>query len=376
MIASTDAFIYFTRSFYEMPASDSYNSTPILDTSRVSIISSEDTFSLENDALVARKNEHGIRVHKHTLITALVDNPPKDERQCEEWFDRLIKSIDMKIMVPPRAYYCDKDGNRGLTCVAIIETSHITLHAWDECNPGLIELDVFSCKEYDINDVMISLKEFGLRSVNFRCIDRTNGLEEIKLHTVYKTTNLLNGKFYIGVHSDYTGNHSYLGSGIAISNAVKKYGKENFTHEIIRLFNNKDDAYAFEAHLVDYDFVSLATNYNLTPGGRIVTLTREIRNKISLSKKDNRSGAKWITNGSENLFLQPDIAESYISTDLWRYGRTLSKESVAKMNTVFADRGSYHKNKKWYNDGVNQQRYSSTDQIPLGWSPGMISKTK
>lgn len=135
------------------------------------------------------KDQHGIRIHKHTIIRAMVNNPPKNTTLCEEWTNRLIKNIDMKVMVEPKAYYCNKEGNRGLTCVAIIETSSITMHCWDECKPAIIELDVFSCKDYDINDVVTMLKEFDLVSFDIRCLDRTAGLKEEVIKTEFFITN-------------------------------------------------------------------------------------------------------------------------------------------------------------------------------------------
>jgi S-adenosylmethionine/arginine decarboxylase-like enzyme len=47
----------------------------------------------------------------------------------------------MKILIGPIAKYLDVPGNRGLTVAAIIETSHIVMHCWDECSPGLMQLD-------------------------------------------------------------------------------------------------------------------------------------------------------------------------------------------------------------------------------------------
>jgi hypothetical protein len=43
-------------------------------------------------------------------------------------------------------------------------------------------------------------------------------------HTVYRTTNLVNGKFYIGVHKTDDPNDGYLGSGKLIGRAFQKYG--------------------------------------------------------------------------------------------------------------------------------------------------------
>jgi hypothetical protein len=48
---------------------------------------------------------------------------------------------------------------------------------------------------------------------------------------IYKTTNLINGKIYIG--QDSNDNKNYLGSGLKLKRAIKKYSKENFIKEVI-----------------------------------------------------------------------------------------------------------------------------------------------
>jgi len=62
-------------------------------------------------------------------------------------------------------------------------------------------------------------------------------------HLVYLTTNLINNKIYIGVHSTYNLDDGYLGSGIGIKNAIKKYGKQNFKRQIIHYCLSEQDAY-------------------------------------------------------------------------------------------------------------------------------------
>ena len=54
---------------------------------------------------------------------------------------------------------------------------------------------------------------------------------------IYQTTNLINGKKYIGKHIGYI-NDDYLGSGIILNKAISKYGKENFKKEILEIVNN------------------------------------------------------------------------------------------------------------------------------------------
>ncbi len=48
---------------------------------------------------------------------------------------------------------------------------------------------------------------------------------------IYKITNNINKKIYIG--KDITCNPNYFGSGVFIKKAITKYGRENFTKEII-----------------------------------------------------------------------------------------------------------------------------------------------
>jgi hypothetical protein len=86
-------------------------------------------------------------------------------------------------------------------------------------------------------------------------------------HFVYKTTNLVNGKIYIGVHSTKNINDSYLGSGKRLNDAIKSYGSENFKREILEFFETREKAYNKEAELVTTDFVKREDTYNITEGG-------------------------------------------------------------------------------------------------------------
>ena len=51
---------------------------------------------------------------------------------------------------------------------------------------------------------------------------------KIKYHFLYKTTNLINNKYYYGMHSTYKLDDGYLGSGKRLRYSIRKYGKENF----------------------------------------------------------------------------------------------------------------------------------------------------
>ena len=84
---------------------------------------------------------------------------------------------------------------------------------------------------------------------------------------VYKTTNRINGRYYIGVHSTRKINDGYLGSGSLLKKAIEKYGPENFSREVLREFPSYEDAVKYEAELVTEEFVKSDDNYNLALGG-------------------------------------------------------------------------------------------------------------
>jgi len=87
-------------------------------------------------------------------------------------------------------------------------------------------------------------------------------------HIVYKTTNSINNKFYIGVHSTLNPDDSYLGSGYLIKKAIKKHGRNNFVKEIICMGFSKEDAFFLERLILrEQRIKNKKLLYNLAEGG-------------------------------------------------------------------------------------------------------------
>jgi S-adenosylmethionine/arginine decarboxylase-like enzyme len=117
--------------------------------------------------------------HKHLLVRAQIANHISDTEQISNWISNLVTTIQMKIMYGPVSVHCDKSGNRGVTAFAIIETSHIVLHTWDETNPATLQLDVYTCSDLEIDLVFKALSVFQPITLDYKFLDREQGFVEI-----------------------------------------------------------------------------------------------------------------------------------------------------------------------------------------------------
>lgn len=94
-------------------------------------------------------------------------------------------------------------------------------------------------------------------------------------YIIYKITNLLNDKIYVGFHKTEDIYDDYMGSGKLIKEAITEFGVQIFKKDIIAIFDNKDDAEALEAEIVNKDFVLRDDTYNLSIGGNVCILYGE-----------------------------------------------------------------------------------------------------
>ena len=122
--------------------------------------------------------------HKHLIVRADIGWSPKEEdlNKVSDWIRLLIKKIQMKLLAWTYTTYVKEKGNKGMTSVAIIETSHIALHIWDETNPGLMQLDVYSCADFSPQDVFDEVeKMFDTKKIEYKFLDREKELVEVNI---------------------------------------------------------------------------------------------------------------------------------------------------------------------------------------------------
>ena len=117
--------------------------------------------------------------HKHLIIRAEVNRPITSEKKIKQWLRKLVKKIDMKIIKGPYSGYVWKEGNRGVTGVVMIETSHIAIHIWDEVSPALVQCDVYSCAEFSSNEVLAEFASMGITKIDHLMLDREDTIKPI-----------------------------------------------------------------------------------------------------------------------------------------------------------------------------------------------------
>jgi len=121
-----------------------------------------------------------VLVHKHLIVRAEAVKPPTDEQYLKDWLHNFIDSINMKVLMGPYVIYHNVPGNRGITGVAIIETSHIVMHVWDEPSPALMQFDVYSCGAFDPEDICKKIKkDFDIVKMEYKFLDRDTELKDI-----------------------------------------------------------------------------------------------------------------------------------------------------------------------------------------------------
>ena len=84
-----------------------------------------------------------------------------------------------------------------------------------------------------------------------------------KYYYIYKTTNLINGKYYYGMHSTDNLNDGYMGSGTHLKRSFEKYGKENFNTEILEFLSNKQELLKREKEIINEEVLNDSKSMNL-----------------------------------------------------------------------------------------------------------------
>lgn len=204
-------------------------------------------------------------------------------------------------------------------------------------------------------------------------------------YIIYKTTNLVNNKTYIGKHITQNLDDGYLGSGKLLKRAIDKYGVENFQKEILHVFDNEADMNDKERELVTEEFVLQETNYNLCVGGK-GGFSYINHNSLGITDAQKEAAAHhrrvvWNERKAQ-LLTDPDWKSAYSKklseagsgrTSPFK-GKKHTEESKARMSHSSKGKGSGKTNSqygtRWITNGSENKKIKKTECIPDGWYAG------
>lgn len=144
---------------------------------------------------------------------------------------------------------------------------------------------------------------------------------------IYKITNLLNGKIYVGKHSCKKIENCYMGSGTAITKAIRKYGKNNFKKEILCVCGSERELNQKEIFWIN-ETGAFGAGYNMTAGGEGM-----LGHKHSNEQLRNAS-LRMIKFYNDNPNTRKNLSESAkkrIGDKNPFYGKKLTDEHIEKM---------------------------------------------
>lgn len=202
-------------------------------------------------------------------------------------------------------------------------------------------------------------------------------------HILYKTTNTITGKCYVGAHSTDDLNDGYLGSGQQIKDAIKKYGKQSFVREVLEHFDTRDAAFVREEEIVTEDFIKEDSNYNMCPGGLGASIkTDEFKKQVSakltgrkFSEEHSRNKSLAQTGSKNHRYGKSNPNNPKLKgADNGMYNKKHTEETLALMRTnrkkvkvkltpeLSKQLSEACKGKVWYNNGTVSKRYYEGEQ--------------
>src|SRR3972149_4281406 len=158
-----------------------------------------------------------------------------------------------------------------------------------------------------------------------------------KYHYLYKTTNLINNKFYVGMHSTNKLDDGYLGSGVYLRRSIRKYGRENFKFEILEFFNSREILIEKETELVDTNFIHDLLCMNLRTGG---TCAPESNYGSKRTDATKLKMSQWIRSKELGAKISAKLKGKQ-----FRLGQTNSEEHNTKISLGKKGKAAHNKGK-------------------------------
>ena len=209
-----------------------------------------------------------------------------------------------------------------------------------------------------------------------------------KYHYIYKTTNLVNGKYYIGMHSTDNLQDGYIGSGKRLWYSINIYGKQNFKCEILEMLPDRGSLKEREKELVNEDILKDRMCMNLKTGGDGGFVNEEHKKKFfkaskkvrlhSLKKGNETVKNKWETDKKWSDNVRKKISEKTKGNKSFT-GKKHKEESKKKIGESNSIKQKGENNSQfgtcWITDGKKNKKIIKTDlHLYPEWKLGRVIK--
>ena len=207
--------------------------------------------------------------------------------------------------------------------------------------------------------------------------------ENKRFHFTYKTTNLINGRYYLGMHSTNRIDDGYLGSGKRLYYELNKYGRDNFKFEILEQFDSREQLVEAETNLVNEEVLKDPNCLNMVVGGSggnvgkggehlggdcWAAANRYWKTKEGLKKKSETAKKvvkRRVQEGTWKFFEKEH--------QIWK-GKKHTPDTIKKMKETKKGYGKGESNSQygtcWITDEIKNKKINKTDLIPEGWRLG------
>ncbi len=116
--------------------------------------------------------------HLHLLVIAKQEKQLMHRRDTRLFLSDVIDAAGMTCISGPHTEFVEDPDNYGPTGAAILSTSHTSVHSWP--NRNLMQMDLYSCCEFNVNEVLYLFQQFGMGTVEILLVDRNDGYKVLR----------------------------------------------------------------------------------------------------------------------------------------------------------------------------------------------------
>lgn len=205
---------------------------------------------------------------------------------------------------------------------------------------------------------------------------------------IYKTINVITGKYYIGMHATSRMRDGYIGSGLILRRSVAKYGRANHKREILEFCNSQSELILRETEIITEELLADPLCMNIRLGGKgggkwTPEQQRENNHRSLERQRELRLNPDWVNikgaKTSSSLKAAYATGKKVSTTKPHPEGWTHSEETREKMSLMYKASGHSKGEKNsqhgtiWITDGIGSKKIKASDGIPEGWVRGRVT---